>query len=129
MSFYLGIYWIFLFLYLLLLGIAYFTKAKKFFKFLIDYGHIILIINFSILIVAFMTNDPLFGPLGVPKEYEWLAALITSGFGLWQFYLNPLKERVITTEREVSSIKTDVSAIRGDVGIIKNKIINNKIKE
>ena len=76
-----------------------------------------------------MTHDPLFEPLGIPKEYEWLAGLITSGFGLWQLYLNPLKERVITTEKEVSSIKTDVSAIRSDVSMIKEKMINGKIKK
>ena len=55
-----------------------------------------------------------------------LLTLIVSGFGAWKYYFNPLKERVIETEREVSSIKTDVSSIKSDVHLIKENILNDK---
>lgn len=129
MGFYLVAYWIILILFLIVYGMAYFLKKKKLLKLIEDYSYILLVVAFSLLFIGILKNDPLFEPLGLPREYEWLGALISSGFGLWWFYLNPLKERVITTEKDVSSIKTDVSAIREDVVMIKEEVIHNKIKK
>jgi hypothetical protein len=60
-------------------------------------------------------------------EYGWLAGLLTCGFLLWTQYLNPLKERVIKTEIEVSKIRKDVSSIKGYLNAIKDKIFSECI--
>ncbi len=65
----------------------------------------------------------------MPIEFEWVVGLFLTGLTSWKLYLNPLKERVITIEKEVSSIKTDVRDIKEDVHLIKDKILNGKIKK
>lgn len=83
----------------------------------------------SLIIVAIVTKDPLFASFGVPAEFEWVVGLFITSFSSWTLYFHPLKERVIKTEIEVSSIKTDVHSIKTDVSMIKEKIINGKIKK
>ncbi len=61
-----------------------------------------VIVAFSFLIIGVISNDPLFSAIGVPKEYEWLAGLILSGFTAWQFYFDPLKKKIISLENNFS---------------------------
>lgn len=75
-----------------------------------------------LLMVALAIKDPIFELIGLPKEYEWLGGLFLSGFLLWQFYLSPLKERVIDTEKDVREIKTDVKNIQKGIDKIDSKI-------
>lgn len=58
-----------------------------------------VIVAFSFLIIGIISDDPIFSAIGVPKEYEWLAGLILSGFTAWRFYFDPLKKKLINLEK------------------------------
>lgn len=73
--------------------------------------------------VAIATKDPIFSGLGVPTEYEWVVGLFVTGLSSWKLYFGPLKERVIKTEMEVTSIQTDVRSIKSDTSLIKEKLL------
>ena len=96
---------------------------KNILCFMEKYALLPLLAAFAFLIMSFVTNDPFLQGVGLPKEYEWLAGLILSLFGLWKFYLGPLKERVISGEKEISSISTKVSGIQEDIILIKRKLL------
>ncbi len=87
------------------------------------YALLPVLASFAFLIMAFLTNDPFLQGIGLPKEYEWLAGLILGLFGLWKFYLGPLKERVIRGKKEIGSISTKVSGIQEDIILIKRKLL------
>lgn len=82
----------------------------------------IILLAFSFLIIGIVTKDPLFSPFGVPVEFEWVVGLFFVGLSAWRFYFNPLKERVIDSEKDISSLKTDVSNIKTDIAFVKNDI-------
>ncbi len=92
------IFWL---IYVLLFLYFIYTKWKK-----INLNQSVIIsgviIAFSFFIIGVITRDPIFSPLGVPKEYEWLAGLIVSGFAAWQFYFDPLKKKLIALENNFS---------------------------
>src|SRR3989344_7386073 len=92
---------------------AYILKSRSLSK-LKEMGAPFALVSISFLIIGIVTNDPLFAPLGVQPEYEWLAGLLSSFYLLYQTYLKPLKERVIRTETDVSAIKADVRSLKTD---------------
>lgn len=126
MALYIGIYWVLFASSLAIYFISRRTKNKRLAGQLSSITALFAILGVAFLIMSFLTEDPFFEPLGVPKEYEWLAGLLSSGFALWQFYLSPLKERVIRTEAKVGSIIMAISSIKEDVGLIKAELINKK---
>lgn len=86
--------------------------------------------NFSVLLMLFFlafalaTNDPIEKLLTtIPEFWQFLLTTICGAFTLWKVYLNPLKERVISLEIEMASLKSEVrtnfSAIQEDLKIIK----------
>lgn len=83
----------------------------------------VILLAAAFLIVAIVVKDPVFSGLGVPAEYEWVVGLFVTGLSSWKLYFGPLKERVIKTEMEVSSIQTDVKAIKSDTSLIKEKLL------
>lgn len=115
-------WWIIIAIMLALFIISYLVDKKT--KSKIDkYIGFFVIIQLLVLLVTIATKDPLFEPIGLPKEYEWLGGLLIAGGSLWFFYLNPLKERVITTEKKVERIDERTSAlpkINEDVSWIRN---------
>ncbi len=105
-----------LIIYLLSLKYKKIEKAIPFF----------LLLAISLIIVAIATKDPLFTSFGIPVEFEWVVGLFITGLSSWKLYFSPLKERVIKTEKEVSSLKSDVKSIKEDTNLIKEKLINQK---
>ena len=83
----------------------------------------IILLAAAFLIVAIVTKDPLFSTVGLPAEYEWVVGLFITGLSSWKLYFGPLKERVIKTEKEVSSIQTDVKSIKSDTSLLKEKLL------
>ena len=116
------IFWIIFLIFLILLIIQYFSKNKKLKDKLNNVGIFLILLAFSFLVVAIVTNDPLFQSLGVPQEFEWIVGLFLVALSSWKLYFNPLKVRVIALENEVSSLDTGVrtgfSSIKEDLAII-----------
>lgn len=112
----------------MLFNLLSYIILKKYFRvnYARDAAVIFTLLASSFLIVAILTRDPLFSSFGVPPEFEWIVGLFITGLASWKLYFNPLKERVIRTEREVSSIKTDVTSIKDDVSLIKEKVLTTK---
>jgi len=121
---YLAIYWSFLIVFFALIFIGKLFRINALSS-LIKHSDLVLIISLPFLIVAIATNDPI-EILGIElsKDLQWLGSLLVAGFGSWQFYLRPLKERVITTEKDVHAVKTDINSIKEDISIIKQKLMN-----
>ena len=110
------LFWIVLFLILIIYIINFSFRSKKLDKFI----GFLIVIQFLVFIVTLVTKDPIFEAIGLPKEYEWIGGLLASGFLLWAYYLGPLKERIIKTERRVEGIDTKINEIKDDVLWIKN---------
>ena len=123
---------IFMVLFWIILGfnLLFYIFGKKYypFKTINEWSIILLILSFSFLFVAIITKDPIFSTFGVPPEFEWIVGLFITGLTSWKLYFNPLKERVIKTEQEVSAVKTEVLSIKSDTTMIKEKIMTVKMK-
>src|SRR3989338_911499 len=103
------IFWI-----LIVMGLFIYFVFKKSVKYIDNLVFSLIMLAGAFLIVAIATKDPVFSGLGVPAEYEWVVGLFITGLSSWKLYFGPLKERVIKTEKEVSSIQTDVKSIKAD---------------
>lgn len=88
-----------------------------------DNTMIFLMLSFAFLIVAIVTNDPIFAQFGVPMEFEWVVGLFLTGLSSWKLYFSPLKERVVYLEKNITSIKTGMNSISEDIHLIKEKLI------
>ena len=74
-----------------------------------------------------VTKDPGDVGLSIPTELQWLGSLLASGFGLWKFYLNPLKEKVYSFDREIGETKAEVHHVRDNTNRIEQDL--ESIKE
>ena len=83
---------------------------------------LVFIFSSSLFVVAILTNDPLFQPIGIPKDYEWLVGVAVMGFTTWRIYLNPLKDKVITIDKKVLTLEYDVSHLKSDVAVLKSDV-------
>ena len=110
--FFMVTWWIVLGILILLFIISYASRDRSVKAKLEKIVGFLAVFQLLVLMVTLTIKDPLFESLGLPKEYEWLAGLFISGFTLWQFYLSPLKERVIKTEKEVGIVKNDIFHIK-----------------
>jgi len=111
------IFWVFFAIFLLLVIVNFWLKSRLISR-ITDF---LVFIQFIFLIIAISIKDPLFEAIGVPIGYEWVVGILVSGFGLWFYYLNPLKERVIETEKEIKVVKNDVSHIRNTTDKLEQK--------
>jgi len=87
---------------------------------------VIWIVGTVLILMAILTNDPFFQFIGLPKEYEWLAGLLTSAFTGWLTYLRPLKNKVNDMNREVGEIKTNVQNINKSMDEFRPYILKKK---
>lgn len=122
MAFFMIAWWVIIGIIIILSVINYVKKDKKTKKLLDKMLSFLAIFQLLVLIIALLTKDPVFEAVGLPKEYEWIGGLFVSLFLMWQFYLSPLKERVIETEKDVREIKTDVKNIKEGIDRIEIKI-------
>lgn len=105
-------WWVVVVILIILFAISYLSRDRRLKVKLDGIVSFLAVFQIILLIVTIALRDPIFEAIGLPKEYEWLVGLLGSGFLLWQFYLSPLKERVIETEKEVGIVKTNVSHIK-----------------
>ncbi|MFH1445170.1 MAG: hypothetical protein ABIF08_01675 [Nanoarchaeota archaeon] len=125
---YLSLFWILVLMFIVVFLIGKIFKIKEIPNFYDNNGILFFLGLAALVIVAIVSRDPILG-LNIPMELQWLGSLSVTLFGAWQFYLNPLKKRVNRMDREIGEIKSSVQAIRTDTHLIKEKIINGKIKK
>ena len=124
MAVYLFAMWIVYSIYGVIFLISLFVKNKKLHKFLENYSLLILIIGATLLIMALITKDPLnVAGITIPTEIQWLGSMLITGFGAWKFYLNPLKSKVYSMDREIGEVKTSVHKVESNVSMILNKLM------
>src|SRR3989344_9152660 len=117
---YMYIFWIIIILNL----ITYLLLKKYSSKYKESISLALIILAWSFLIVAIVQKDPIFTAFGVPQKFEWVVGLFITALSSWKLYFDPLKQRVIHTEKEVTSLKTDISSIKEDTTLIKEKLIS-----
>jgi len=126
-----GMWWMIAFWFCYLIVIILFMVRKKVrnkkAKRKIDYTiGLFFVYAILFLIVAITTGDPIFEAIGLPAGYEWLGALTLTGFTAWSFYLNPLKNRVVKSERDISIVKNDIQHINKTLEEFKPYIMKKK---
>lgn len=135
MAWYLMFSWISFVIFIALLIIKKFTKKKKAQAM---YGRIagfFLILMIFFFGIALATDDPVTDIISVP--FQLLITAVAGAFALWKYYFDPIKERVIKSEKDIillnsemmanfSSIRESFSSIREDLGMIKDAIFQKK---
>ena len=126
---YLAIFWLFVAVFLIAYVASRIFNWKKIKAYLEDKGILFFIISSAFIVMALLTKDPLtIAGISIPTELQWLGSLLIIGFGVWRFYLNPLKGKVYSMDREVGEIKADVTNIKSDVRLIKERLIGGKFR-
>jgi hypothetical protein len=73
--------------------------------------------------LALVTNDPVLpASWGIDPWWEWTFEGLVAAFAVWKAYLDPLKRKVYSLDREMGEVKTDITAMKIDINNIKNKI-------
>jgi hypothetical protein len=125
---YLIAFWIILILFILTYYISKFFKISELKNFLDKEGGVLfLVILTPLIFMVIATKDPIaFGNFQIPVELQWLGSLFAAFFGAWKFYLNPLKDKVISLENRFGQwvMKCDTEFKHLDKGIeeIKSKL-------
>lgn len=106
------------------------------------------IVSFLVIFQAFLfllalaTDDPLFpSSFGLDPWWELTIEGIVASFAIWKAYLDPLKKKVYSLDREVGEIKTEmktkfakieidvmrmethISRVETDISLIKEKVL------
>ncbi len=127
---YLATFWLIIVAFIVAYAASLIFKWKNATAYLEDKGMLVFIISASVIIIAIITKDPLtVMGISIPTELQWLGSLIITGFGAWRFYLNPLKSKVYSMDREVGEVRADVANIKSDVRLIKENVISSKFKK
>jgi len=109
---YLKIFWYSFLVFIVLYGMGRIFKIKRVNNAVEEYAMPFFMALFSLAIMAIATNDPItILGMELPLELQWLGSLLTAGFGTWQFYLRPLKEKLYAMDRELGEVRTDVKRI------------------
>lgn len=104
MALYLVIFWIIAVLFAALYAFSHLPRLQNFKLFLENNAGFFVMLTGVFLAMAIITKDPVtFLGIEMPIELQWLVSLLFFGFGSWQFYLNPLKERLIRLERNFAN--------------------------
>lgn len=104
-------------------------KARKLTYQLQDKSFLFFMFLGLLVFMAVITKDPIaFGELTLPMEMQWIVALLAFACGAWMHYFNPIKERVMVLEKDMSSIKTNIASIKTDVHLIKETLLSRNPK-
>ncbi len=123
---FLTVFWIIAVFFYILFFLTKLLKLKKYELAIENNGFVIFIFLTALIIVAIATNDPItIAGIVIPTEIQWLGSLFVSGFGAWQFYLDPLKKKVYRMDRELGEINSSVSSIKTSV----DKLLDKAMKK
>lgn len=126
---YLTIFWYGTIIFLALYFGSVIFKSGRLKLFLENNGALLVIVAAVLIIMAIITKDPvtILG-VSIPSELQWLGSLLATAFGMWRFYLNPLKLKVYSMDREVGELKSNISNVKADVRLIKEKLLGRNFK-
>jgi len=122
-------------LYYWLLGVIFFGayitswlfKMRSLKHFLDEKGVLIFIVLASLAFISIATNDPVtIAGVTIPTELQWFGSLLLTGFGSWKFYLNPLKNKVFSMDREIGEVKESVKNLETNMTTLTNHILSKK---
>lgn len=89
-----------------------------------DFVGLLVMLQLMFFVLAIATKDPILPTTwGIDPWWELTIEGITASFTVWKTYLNPLKNKVYSMDREIGGIKSDIITIKEDTSIIKNKLI------
>lgn len=74
--------------------------------------------------LALVTNDPVLpASWGIDPWWEWTLEGLVAAFAVWKAYLDPLKAKVYSLDRETGEIKARILGMEADLSLIKEKIL------
>lgn len=74
--------------------------------------------------LALVTNEPVLpASWGVDPWWEWTFEGLVAAFAVWKAYLDPLKAKVYSLDRETGEIKARILGMEADLSLIKEKIL------
>lgn len=127
---YFTVYWFILIIFFLVFIVSRIKRFKNLRDVVDDVGILVFIFLSSLLVISIATKDPLqFLGIEIPVELEWLVSLLISGFGVWKFYLNPLKKKVYDMDREVGEVKISVDKVEKNVDKLIDYFLNQHKKK
>ncbi|MBI4454242.1 hypothetical protein HY636_06370 [Candidatus Woesearchaeota archaeon] len=108
--YYLAAFWILFLIFFLVYLVSSLFKIKKLQRRLDEYGILFVMALGSLVIVAIASKDPIaVGGIEIPVELQWFASLFVTIFGMWRFFLNPLKKKVYRMDREMGEVRATIS--------------------
>lgn len=126
---YMTAFWLLLAVFIAVHMSASVLKLHRTKRFLEEYGILYFMMLGSLAIMAIATRDPVsIAGIDIPMEFQWLGSLAMTVFGVWQIYLNPLKDRVVKLENSFEFVKRDFKLIRADLGFIKRNLERRILK-
>ncbi len=73
--------------------------------------------------LALVTNDPVLpASWGIDPWWEWTFEGLVAAFAVWKAYLDPLKRKVYSLDREMGEVRTEIKSMNLDIISIRNKI-------
>ncbi len=124
--FYLTIFWILLLTFTAIYLCAKLLNHTRLIKGIDDYAILFFMALGSLVIVAIASKDPVsIAGYTIPMELQWLSSLFAALFGVWRFYLNPLKEKVYTMDREVGEVKVSVTRVESEMNLSIQRVEND----
>ena len=119
MGAYLVLYFICLVLTLLFFFLSKNNKRKKYDSLSVFF----MILMMFFLVFALYTKDPIDELITtIPVFWQFVITSLGGAFAIWKVYLNPLKLKVFSLDREIGEIKTDCNSIKSDISYIKDKL-------
>lgn len=115
---------IYLALYIVSLVIAlalyYLSKKNEWLGSLSGFFVILMLFFFAF---ALATHDPIEEFLTtIPAFWQFLLTALGGAFAIWRVYLNPLKTKVYTMDRELGEVKATVTRIAHDIERLEHNV-------
>ena len=122
---YMGIYLI-LYGLSLVLALGFFYMSKKDARFE-TFANFFVVLMLFFLAFALATKDPIEKLLTtIPAFWQFVLTALGGTFTIWQVYLNPLKIKVYSMDREIGEIKTSVTKVEKEVDMLVQNLIKDK---
>lgn len=115
---YMLLFWMIILLLIMFLALNKITRWRGKLSGVIDF---LVVFQALLLIAALLTHDPLFTSFGVDPWWELSIELIAGGFAFWKAYLDPLKKKVYSLDREIGEVKTGILFMKSDLSLIKER--------